>query len=57
MVCTFIDRYPNLFTFTGKELDTIYEEFLDYQAMSGVVMTPLQSHITEWIRFGVTLLT
>ena len=34
MVCTFIDRYPKLFTFTDKELDTVYEEFLDYQAMS-----------------------
>ena len=34
MVCTFIDRYPKLFSFTDKELDKVCEEFLDYQAMS-----------------------
>ena len=34
MVCTFIERYPKLLSFTGKELDKVCEEFLDYQAMS-----------------------
>ena len=34
MVCTFIERYPKVFTFTSKELDTVHEEFLDYQSMS-----------------------
>ena len=34
MVCTFIERYPKVFTFTSKELDMVHEEFLDYQSMS-----------------------
>lgn len=34
MVCTFIERYPKLLSFTDKELDKVCEEFLDYQAMS-----------------------
>lgn len=35
MVCTFIERYPKLLSFTdSRELDKVCEEFLDYQALS-----------------------
>ena len=34
MVCTFIERYPKLLSFTDKELNKVCEEFLDYQAVS-----------------------
>ena len=34
MVCTFIDRYPKLLNFKGRDLDIVCEEFLDYPAIA-----------------------
>ena len=31
MVCTFIEEYPKLMNFKGRDLDEVCEEFLDYQ--------------------------
>ena len=37
MVCTFVERYPKLLSFSDQELDQVqhvHEEFLGHQALS-----------------------